>query len=89
MAEGARLESVYTATYRGFEPLSHHHLKRESPNSRSGFFLCLFPGRNYLLMHSQRRLNGIKQIRLVSQPHHIRRMWTVRSNTQLATGMPL
>ncbi|CDK15561.1 hypothetical protein LA635_1937 [Erwinia amylovora LA635] len=70
-------------------PLSHHHLKRESPNSRSGFFLCLFPGRNYLLMHSQRRLNGIKQIRLVSQPHHIRRMWTVRSNTQLATGMPL
>ncbi|WP_459447891.1 hypothetical protein [Erwinia amylovora] len=22
---------------------SHHHLKRESPNSRSGFFLYLFP----------------------------------------------
>lgn len=28
MAEGARLESVYTATYRGFESLSHRHIKR-------------------------------------------------------------
>jgi hypothetical protein len=26
VAEGARLESVYTATYRGFESLSHRHL---------------------------------------------------------------
>ena len=26
MVEGARLESVYTATYRGFEPLSLRHL---------------------------------------------------------------
>ncbi len=26
MAEGARLESVYTATYRGFESLPHRHL---------------------------------------------------------------
>jgi hypothetical protein len=25
VAEGARLESVYTATYRGFESLSHRH----------------------------------------------------------------
>ena len=25
MAEGARLESVYTATYRGFESLPHRH----------------------------------------------------------------
>ena len=25
MVEGARLESVYTATYRGFESLSHRH----------------------------------------------------------------
>ncbi len=28
MAEGARLESVYTATYRGFESLSHRHHKK-------------------------------------------------------------
>ena len=27
MAEGARLESVYAATYRGFESLSHRHRK--------------------------------------------------------------
>ena len=26
MVEGARLESVYMATYRGFEPLSLRHL---------------------------------------------------------------
>jgi hypothetical protein len=26
VVEGARLESVYTATYRGFEPLSLRHL---------------------------------------------------------------
>ncbi|MCE3252207.1 MAG: hypothetical protein K0Q67_1217, partial [Cellvibrio sp.] len=25
MAEGARLESVYTARYRGFDSLSHRH----------------------------------------------------------------
>ena len=30
MAEGARLESVYTATYRGFESLSHRH-KQKAP----------------------------------------------------------
>lgn len=27
MAEGARLESVYTVTYRGFDSLSHRHIK--------------------------------------------------------------
>ena len=27
MAEGARLESVYTERYRGFESLPHRHLK--------------------------------------------------------------
>ena len=27
MVEGARLESVYTETYRGFESLPHRHLK--------------------------------------------------------------
>lgn len=28
MAEGARLESVYTATYREFESLRHRHIKK-------------------------------------------------------------
>ena len=27
MAEGARLESVYTVTYRGFDSLSHRQIK--------------------------------------------------------------
>ncbi len=31
MAEGARLESVYTATYRGFESPPHRHI-----------FICLY-----------------------------------------------
>ena len=30
MAEGARLESVYTETYRGFESLPHRHFIRGS-----------------------------------------------------------
>ena len=47
MVEGARLESVYTATYRGFESLSLRHLvvqasplKAGKPNKikASGFF---------------------------------------------------
>mgnify|MGYP006876804830 CR=1 FL=1 len=39
MAEGARLESVYTATYRGFESLSHRQTKK--PRQRRGFFVWL------------------------------------------------
>ena len=35
MAEGARLESVYTATYRGFESLSLRH--KQNP-AHAGFF---------------------------------------------------
>ena len=35
MAEGARLESVYTARYRGFESLPHRHLYR-SPALAAG-----------------------------------------------------
>ena len=31
MAEGARLESVYTETYRGFESLPHRHIDEENP----------------------------------------------------------
>ena len=38
MAEGARLESVYTATYRGFEPLSHRHLLRRARMKMRAFF---------------------------------------------------
>ena len=39
MAEGARLESVYTATYRGFESLPHRQIKEKSPVARQGSFL--------------------------------------------------
>ena len=39
MVEGARLESVYTATYRGFESLPlRHHIKKAT--SRVAFFYC-------------------------------------------------
>lgn len=40
MAEGARLESVYTATYRGFESLPHRHLL-EKRRLRGRLFLYL------------------------------------------------
>ncbi len=40
MAEGARLESVYTATYRGFESPSPPYLKKSSYES-TGFFRIL------------------------------------------------
>ncbi len=36
MAEGARLESVYTATYRGFESLPHRQIVKT--DLRVGFF---------------------------------------------------
>ncbi len=42
MAEGARLESVYTATYRGFESLPHRQIKKT--DLRVGFLLSWFPG---------------------------------------------
>ncbi len=44
MAEGARLESVYTATYRGFESPSPPYLKKSSYESASFFshFICLY-----------------------------------------------
>ncbi len=37
MAEGARLESVYTATYRGFESLSLRQIQKNRPCG--GFFV--------------------------------------------------
>ena len=37
MAEGARLESVYTATYRGFESLSLRHIQKN--RLYGGFFM--------------------------------------------------
>ena len=40
MAEGARLESVYTATYRGFESPPHRHITEKSPYASAGSFLC-------------------------------------------------
>ena len=39
MAEGARLESVYTATYRGFESPPHRHIRDKSSYESTGFFL--------------------------------------------------
>ena len=38
MAEGARLESVYTETYRGFESLPHRHYLKKATKVA---FLCL------------------------------------------------
>ncbi len=38
MAEGARLESVYTATYRGFESPPHRHLKERARTKVRAFF---------------------------------------------------
>ena len=45
MAEGARLESVYTATYRGFESPPHRHIQDESSYESTGFFLLYSPER--------------------------------------------
>ena len=45
MAEGARLESVYTATYRGFESPPHRHiLRRARTQVRALFFYILHWG---------------------------------------------
>ncbi len=43
MAEGARLESVYTATYRGFESPPHRHIRDESSYKSTGSFLLYSP----------------------------------------------
>ena len=43
MAEGARLESVYTATYRGFESPPHRHILDESSYESTGSFLLYSP----------------------------------------------
>ena len=41
MAEGARLESVYTATYRGFESPPHRHIQRRARTKVRVFFRIL------------------------------------------------
>lgn len=38
MAEGARLESVYTATYRGFESPPHRHIQERARTKVQAFF---------------------------------------------------
>ena len=43
MAEGARLESVYTATYRGFESPPHRHILRRARTKVRAFFLHVAP----------------------------------------------
>ena len=45
MAEGARLESVYTATYRGFESLPHRHILRRARTQVRAFFSHIAPRR--------------------------------------------
>ena len=42
VVEGARLESVYTATYRGFESLALRHITVPSVNSTSLILLHFF-----------------------------------------------
>ncbi len=42
MAEGARLESVYTATYRGFESPPHRHIQKKSAYKSTGFFFAYY-----------------------------------------------
>ena len=42
MAEGARLESVYTATYRGFESPSHRHKFKKMPELTFRHFFYIF-----------------------------------------------
>ncbi len=45
MAEGARLESVYTATYREFESPPHRHIQRRARTKvRAFFFAYCTPG---------------------------------------------
>ncbi len=39
MAEGARLESVYTATYREFESLPDRHIEKTPSACTRGFFV--------------------------------------------------
>ena len=41
MAEGARLESVYTATYRGFESPPHRHILRRARTQVRAFFFYI------------------------------------------------
>ncbi len=43
MAEGARLESVYTATYRGFESPPHRHILRRDRTQVRAFFSHVAP----------------------------------------------
>ena len=43
MAEGARLESVYTVTYRGFESPPHRHILRRARTQVRAFFSHVAP----------------------------------------------
>ncbi len=43
MAEGARLESVYTATYRGFESPPHRHIQERARTEVRAFCLYVSP----------------------------------------------
>ena len=53
MAEGARLESVYTATYRGFESLPHRHIQNPSRNAGVFSFWNRIKGQAKPLLYSK------------------------------------
>ena len=64
MAEGARLESVYTAMYRGFESLTLRHNQHLNPPRR--VFLCLKPAKHcciafHLLLRSSAYRFGLSK----------------------------
>ncbi len=85
MAEGARLESVYTATYRGFEPLSHRHIQRRARMQMRAFFSHITPSREWV-----RILDGVRQNGRTAVLYRLRRPagrapWTARVSPSLTT----
>ncbi len=56
MAEGARLESVYTATYRGFESPPHRHILRRARTQVRAFFS------HVALTRGMRTPDGVRQL---------------------------
>ena len=63
MAEGARLESVYTATYRGFESPPHRHILRRAHTKVWAFFSHITPGwRIKAPIRVQSQDNGLTEV---------------------------
>ena len=64
MAEGARLESVYTVTYRGFDSLSHRQIKAK------GISILLVPF--VVLGHFWGRISVFQSVQVLVWPNHFR-----------------